>query len=80
MGCIVGLLEPDGGQVAVDGLSPRSRPVSAMVGYAAQRTALYLSLRVSENLSYFGGLYGLRGQVAGRSGGERSSTCSTSTR
>ncbi|WP_420621869.1 ABC transporter ATP-binding protein/permease [Candidatus Poriferisodalis sp.] len=62
MGCIVGLLEPDGGRVAVDGLAPKSKPVSAMVGYAAQRTALYLSLRVSENLAYFGGLYGLRGR------------------
>lgn len=61
MGCIVGLLQPDGGQIAVDGLTPNSPPVSAMVGYAAQRTALYLSLRVSDNLSYFGGLYGLRG-------------------
>ncbi|WP_419863640.1 ABC transporter ATP-binding protein [Candidatus Poriferisodalis sp.] len=61
MGCIVGLLQPDGGQIAVDGLAPNAPPVSAMVGYAAQRTALYLSLRVSDNLSYFGGLYGLRG-------------------
>ena len=32
-----------------------------MVGYAAQRTALYLSLQMSDNLSYLGGLYGLRG-------------------
>ena len=63
MGCIVGLLEPDGGRIAVDGLAPKSKTVSAMVGYAAQRTALYLSLRVSENLAYFGGLYGLRGRA-----------------
>ena len=63
MGCIVGLLEPDGGRIAVDGLAPKSKAVSAMVGYAAQRTALYLSLRVSENLAYFGGLYGLRGRA-----------------
>ena len=62
MGCIVGLLAPDGGRVAVDGLVPTSKPVSAIVGYAAQRTALYQSLRVSENLAYFGGLYGLRGR------------------
>ena len=40
MGCIVGLLTPDGGRVAVDGLAPTSKPVSAIVGYAAQRTAL----------------------------------------
>ncbi len=63
MGCIVGLLEPDGGHIVVDGLAPKSKTVSAMVGYAAQRTALYLSLRVSENLAYFGGLYGLRGRA-----------------
>ena len=63
MGCIVGLLDPDGGHIAVDGLAPKSKTVSAMVGYAAQRTALYLSLRVSENLAYFGGLYGLRGRA-----------------
>ena len=62
MGCIVGLLAPDGGRVAVDGLTPTSKPVSAIVGYAAQRTALYQSLRVRENLAYFGGLYGLRGR------------------
>ena len=79
MGCIVGLLEPDGGQVAVDGLAPKSKPVSAMVGYAAQRTALYLSLRVSENLAYFGGLYGC-GAGRWQRRWRRSSTCSTSTR
>lgn len=62
MGCVVGLLTPDGGRVAVDGLAPTSKPVSAIVGYAAQRMALYQSLRVSENLAYFGGLYGLRGR------------------
>ena len=32
MGCVVGLLEPDGGRVAIDGLAPRSPLVSAMVG------------------------------------------------
>ncbi|WP_419854625.1 ABC transporter ATP-binding protein [Candidatus Poriferisodalis sp.] len=63
MGCIVGLLEPAAGRIAIDGLAPKSKTVSAMVGYAAQRTALYLSLRVSENLAYFGGLYGLRGRA-----------------
>ena len=61
MDCIVGLLKPDGGRIAVDGSAPKSPSVSAMVGYAAQRTALYLSLRVSDNLSFFGSLYGLRG-------------------
>jgi ABC-2 type transport system ATP-binding protein len=63
MGCVVGLLEPDSGRVAVNGLAPKSKTASAMVGYAAQRTALYLSLRVSENLAYYGGLYGLRGRA-----------------
>ena len=84
MGCVVGLLEPDGGRVNIDGLAPRSRQVNAMVGYAAQRTALYPSLRVSENLAFFGGLYGLRGRslamVRMNSAGSSDSACHSTRR
>lgn len=61
MGCIVGLVQPESGQILVDGMSPLSREANAMVGYAAQRTALYPPLNVAENLDFYGGLYGLRG-------------------
>lgn len=61
---ICGLLAADEGQVAVGGrvLSTGSVKAKSAIGYVPQEIALYPDLTGSENLRFFGQLYGLRGQ------------------
>lgn len=57
--CISGLLRPDGGEVRLLG-----KPVKAArqeLGIVPQEIALYESLSATDNLSYWGAAYGLRG-------------------
>lgn len=57
-----GLLKPDSGRVEIVGLGAPSDPeVRRAIGLAPQTLALYDELTASENLSFFGRLYGLRG-------------------
>jgi ABC-2 type transport system ATP-binding protein len=59
---IVGVLPPDAGRLAIDGhdaLADRDQ-VRALIGWAAQDPALYLTLSVAENIEYFARLAGLR--------------------
>ena len=63
---ICGLLERDGGSVSVDG-----RPVDIgtaeaknAIGYVPQELAIYPELTATENLRFFGQLYGMRGDGA----------------
>ena len=63
IGCISGLLQPTGGRIAVlghdvitDGLAARQK-----LGIVPQELALYTELSATDNLSYWGGAYGLRG-------------------
>ena len=60
---IAGLLEPDAGQVVVDGrrLTTRSVGAKAAVGLVPQELAVYPDLSGRENLAFFGRLYGLWG-------------------
>ncbi len=63
IGCISGLLQPSAGRVRVLGHDvvtdgPASR---RKLGVVPQETALYDDLSARENLSYWGGAYGLRG-------------------
>ena len=56
----VGLLRPDGGDVALDGGgSPADPKVRAKIGVAPQSLALYEELSGEENLRFFGALQGL---------------------
>ena len=58
----VGLLAPDGGEVALAGLgSPRDPAVRSRIGVAPQSLALYEELTAAENLEFFGRVYGLAG-------------------
>ena len=57
----VGLLAPDAGQVVIDGGNPRSPSVRARLGVAPQALALYDLLSGTENLRFFGEMYGLAG-------------------
>lgn len=62
---LVGLLARDGGQVVIDGISLDERPLAAkaVIGLVPQELALYPELTATENLTFFGRLYGLGGQA-----------------
>jgi len=58
---LCGLLAPTEGRGFVDGLNiaTESEAIKNRIGYMSQRFSLYDDLRVEENLSFFGGIYGL---------------------
>jgi len=60
---LCGLLPASGGQLRVAGVDLRHARAQARrrIGYVSQKFALYGNLTVRENLSFFGGAYGLRG-------------------
>jgi ABC-2 type transport system ATP-binding protein len=59
----VGLIAPDHGSVAINGLgSPRRPEVRARIGVAPQALSLYEHLTAEENLAFFGRMYGLSGK------------------
>lgn len=58
----VGLLAPDSGQVAIEGLgNPAAPAVRARIGVAPQTISLYDLLTAEENLRFFGEVYGVQG-------------------
>jgi len=60
----LGLLTPDAGTVAVDGLGPPTDPaVRRHLGLAPQALALYTDLTGEENLRFLGRVYGLGGRA-----------------
>ena len=66
---ICGLLEGDGGEVLIDGVSltPTSVAVKAGIGYVPQELAIYPDLTARENLRFFARLYGMgRKEANGR--------------
>ncbi|NNF51416.1 MAG: ABC transporter ATP-binding protein [Gammaproteobacteria bacterium] len=62
--CIAGLLTPTSGTVSVKGHDVVSDPLGARrtLGVVPQELALYEDLSARENLRFWGGAYGLRGQ------------------
>jgi ABC-2 type transport system ATP-binding protein len=62
---IAGLLEPDAGEVVVDGRQVTTRTVQARaaIGLVPQELAVYPDLTGRENLDFFGKLYGLSGKA-----------------
>ena len=62
---LCGLMEPTGGHAKVMGFDvARERlEVKRRIGYMSQRFSLYRDLTVLENLRFWGGAYGLRGDV-----------------
>lgn len=62
---LCGLLPATSGHLEVAGVNLRTARARARahVGYVAQKFALYGNLTVRENLEFFGGAYGLRGQA-----------------
>jgi len=58
---LTGILAPTAGRIVVDGVDVIREPhaVRARIGYVAQKVSLYPNLRVSENIDFYGGIYGL---------------------
>jgi ABC-2 type transport system ATP-binding protein len=60
-----GLLKPSSGTVTVLGYDVSRDPeeIKRRIGYMSQRFSLYEELTVRQNLLFFGGIYGLRGDL-----------------
>jgi len=63
IGCISGLLQPTGGRASVLGHDVTTDGLAAKknLGIVPQELALYTELSATDNLSYWGAAYGLRG-------------------
>jgi len=61
---LCGLLRPSAGRAEVAGVDVARYPetVRANIGYMSQKFSLYSDLSVVENLRFFGGIYGVKGQ------------------
>ena len=61
---LCGLLRPTSGTALVGGLDVAKDPegVKRRIGYMSQRFSLYELLTVDQNIQFFGGIYGLRGE------------------
>jgi len=60
---LCGLLRPSSGQAWIDGVDVGREPerVKRRIGYMSQKFSLYESLTVDQNILFYAGLYGLRG-------------------
>ncbi|TAK16427.1 MAG: ABC transporter ATP-binding protein [Acidobacteria bacterium] len=60
---LCGLLRPTSGQAWIDGVDVGREPerVKRRIGYMSQKFSLYESLTVEQNILFYAGLYGLRG-------------------
>ena len=60
---LCGLLAPTSGTATVGGVDVGRDPegVKRRIGYMSQKFSLYEALTVDQNITFFGGVYGLRG-------------------
>ncbi len=63
---LAGLIEPDAGRIAVDGLDVQQRPREALarLGLLSDARGLYPRLSARENIVYFGQLHGMAREAA----------------
>ena len=61
---LCGLLKPTSGTALVGGVDVSRNPegVKRAIGYMSQKFSLYELLTVEQNIAFFGGIYGLRGE------------------
>src|ERR687892_933729 len=61
---LCGLLQPTSGTALVGGVDVSRNPegVKRSIGYMSQKFSLYEALTVDQNITFFGGIYGLRGE------------------
>lgn len=61
---LCGLLQPTSGTATVNGhdIVRAAEAVKRSIGYMSQTFSLYRDLTVDENLTFFGGIYGVRGE------------------
>src|SRR6187399_2295075 len=61
---LCGLLRPTSGTAIVGGVDVSRNPegVKSHIGYMSQKFSLYEALTVDQNISFFGGIYGLSGE------------------
>jgi len=65
---LCGLIPPSGGTALVAGCDVRTQPeqVKLNIGYMSQRFSLYDDLTVEQNIRFYGGIYGLKGETLAR--------------
>jgi len=63
---LCGLIHPSGGEASVAGFDifHQSEDLKRNIGYMSQRFSLYDDLSIGENISFYGGIYGLKTQFA----------------
>ncbi len=61
MKMLIGILTPTSGNADVAGFNVNTQPesIKKSIGYMSQKFALYDDLTVKENITFFGGIYGL---------------------
>ncbi|MEO7990292.1 MAG: ABC transporter ATP-binding protein [Chryseolinea sp.] len=59
---IIGGLNPESGNIRINGDAPGKQSVKRLLGIVPQTVALYESLSAQQNLNFFGQLYGLAGK------------------
>ncbi len=58
---IIGGLNPESGNITINGEAPGKQNIKRLLGIVPQTVALYESLSAQQNLNFFGQLYGLNG-------------------
>ncbi len=65
MKMLIGILKPTSGSAQVAGFDVKTNAedVKKSIGYMSQRFSLYNDLTIKENITFFGGIYGLKKSV-----------------